>query len=179
MKRLLFALALVAATAVPALADPTADLSHAMQNLGRATSYHIQFTAKGMSLDIDAMPPQKMHMTGGPMEVVKIDNDTYVKMGETWRKFNIPGIEQMTGMYKTTIDAASHPTADMIVTDLGPKVVDGVPLHGYTWTDKEHPKASATFYLDGGGNISRIQPTEGGVIRITKINAPMTIVAPI
>jgi hypothetical protein len=179
MKRLLFALALVGATAAPALADPTADLSRAMMNLGAAKSYHVEVTAKGMSMEIDAMPPARMHMTGGPMEVIKIDNDTYVKMGETWRKFNFPGIEQVAGMYKGAIDTASHPTADMVVTDLGPKNIDGIALHAYTMTDKEHPKASATFYLDGGGNLARIQPTEGGIIKITKINVPVTIVAPI
>ena len=179
MKRLLFALALVVATAVPALADPTADLRNAMINFGKLTSYHMEATAKGYSIEMDMMPPARMHVTAAGMEAIKIDGDMYVKMGETWRKFNFPGIEQMANLYKGAIDAASHPRTDMVVDDLGPKVVDGVPLHGYSVTDKDHPKAGATLYLDGSGNIVRIVPAEGGMVKLSKFNAPMSIVAPI
>jgi hypothetical protein len=181
MKRLLFAVALIAATAVPALADPTNDLKNAMLNLAKATSYHMEADIKGKTVDVDMMPPGKLHMTmGSSMEMIKIDSDMYLKMGGSWRKFNIPGMDQMTQMFTSRIESASHPASDMTVVDLGPKVVDGVPLHGYNVKSKAGDKEfGSTMYVDGGGMLVRIETPDNGVIRISKFNQPIAIVAPI
>lgn len=179
MKRLLLVLALVAATRFPVLADSTTDLKNAMLNLAKATSYHVTATVKGHEVDADMMPPAKIHVTASGMEMIKIDSEMYLKMGGSWRKFAIPGMDQMTQMFTGQLESAKHPATDMIVTDLGPKIVDGVPLHGYSVRSKSDAHAASTMYIDGAGNIVRIEAPDGGVITISKFNAPMTIDAPV
>jgi hypothetical protein len=179
MKRLLLTLTLVAATVAPALADPKGDLMNAMMKVARATSYHVQTTDKGKSIDMDMMPPTKMHiMMGSTMEMIKIDSEMYVKVQGTWRKFSIPGMDAMVNMYKGNIDKYTHAADDTVVTDIGMKVVDGAPLHGYTMKNAE-AKTPVTIYIDGAGYPARMETDNGLVMLFSKFNAPMSIDAPI
>jgi hypothetical protein len=178
MKRLLCALALVAVTTAPVLASPQSDVEGAMIGLGTAKSYHISVTGKGRTADIDMVKPGKMHLTAGPMEMIKIDNTSYMKLNGTWQKFAIPGVsDQITSMYEGAIkNATSHPD-ELVVTDVGNTVVDGVPLHGYTVKTKNQATPFTT-YLDSKGLPVRMDAADGTVIHFSKINEPIAIDAP-
>lgn len=179
MKRLLWTLALIAFSAAPALASPASDVQGAMIMLGTAKSYHVTFTAKGKTGDIDVVKPDKMHVVMPPMEMVKIGDTSYMKMGGTWRKFTIPGMsEQITSMYEGAIHKVSSHADDVVVTDLGSKVVDGASLHAYVVKNKD-AKEPTTVYIDGRGEPARLETADGTVVRFSKINDPIAIDAPI
>jgi outer membrane lipoprotein-sorting protein len=179
MKRLLCALALVVFSAAPALADPKSDVTGAMVTLGTAKSYHVMVNSHGQTGDIDMVKPDKMHVVFGPMEMIKIANASYMKMNGSWQKFSMPGVsERLTGMYEGVLKNATSHVDDLIVTDLGNKVVDGVPLHAYTLKNKDSTVAPSTVYLDGKGMPVRMDTSDGTVVHFSKINDPITIDAP-
>jgi outer membrane lipoprotein-sorting protein len=179
MKRLLCALALVAFSVAPALADPKSDVTGAMVTLESAKSYHVTVNSHGQTGDIDMVKPDKMHVVFGPMEMIKIANTSYMKMNGSWQRFAIPGVsERLTGMYEGVLKNATSHVDDLIVTDLGNKVVDGVPLHGYTLKNKDSTVAPSTVYLDGKGMPVRMDTNENTVVHFSKINEPIAIDAP-
>jgi hypothetical protein len=179
MKRLLCALALVAFTAAPALADPKSDLVSAMMQFQKASSFHIAATGYGKTIDMDMALPGKMHATMGGMEAIKIDNTTWVKMGGQWRQFAIPGLDMMTGFVTHAVDVASGKadSNDMLVTDLGTKSPDGSPLHAYQVTSKSG-KDATTLYLDNTGKLVRVDAPDNAIVRFSKFNAIDPIVPP-
>jgi hypothetical protein len=177
MKRLLCALALVVATAAPAFATPLADVDAAMLALGHAKTFHLTFTSHGQSGDVDIVQPGKAHFTFGPFEVIKIDSVTYVKMGGGWKQFTLPGMGRITDLYEGAIRTASHPSDNMTVVDLGPKTVDGVALHAYTFKHKDQT-VPTTLYIDGKGLPALVETDDGSLIRFSNIDGPITIDAP-
>ena len=179
MKRMLCALALIAFSAAPALASPQSDVQGAMMTLGSAKSYHINFSSHGKTGDIDIVKPDKMHMIVSPMEMIKIGNASYMKLGGSWRKFEIPGVsEQITGMYEGAIRNATSHADQLIVVDLGNKVVDGIPMHAYSLKNKETNEPS-TVYLDSKGEPVRMETVHSTVIKFSKFNEPIAIDAPL
>jgi hypothetical protein len=180
MKRLLVALALavtVAAAAVPASADPTADVRGAMIAFAKATSYHVSATAEGRDIEADFLPPSRAHFIAAPIEVITIDGTTWVKLGGGWRQFAVPGMDRITGFVQGTIDTMRNPPDDMVVTDLGPKSVDGAALHAYGVTTKS-AAGTTTVYIDRSGLLARIDTNDGSTVRFSKFNAPLTIAPP-
>jgi hypothetical protein len=178
MHRLLAVLTLLVLAVRPAFADPTTDVRNAMIALGRATSYHINVTSEGRTMDGDVVNPGKMHLVVAPMEMIVIDKTTYVKMQGTWRQFSMPGADRMTAPIARVQNLAKSGEQAQ-VTDLGPKTVDGVALHAYLV--KPADGSPSTVYLDDQGRIVRIESNEGGamsVVRISNYNAPVTIEAP-
>jgi hypothetical protein len=177
MKRLLCTLVLIAAMAVPALADPKSDVGNAMLALDKASSYHMSIAARGRSVEADFVKPGKMHVTVGPMEIIKIDTDTYVKINGSWKKFAFPGMDQMTDMFAGMIAQAHHTDTDITITDLGMTTLEGAQLHAYSSKNKSGTIA-VTIYVDANGYPARLENADG-VLKFTNINGPMTIVAPI
>lgn len=179
MKRLLAALTLVALTAAPALASPTSDVTDAMIKLGTAKSYHLNVTSRGQTVDVDFVKPDKQHVTVTGMEFIKLGAAMYTKMGGTWQKFAVPGVaDRITGMFDGAIKNATGHPENLVVVDLGPKVVSGLPLHAYSIKDKDASVAS-TVYLDGRGTPVRLETNDGTTLVISKINDPIEIDAPI
>jgi hypothetical protein len=180
MRRMLCALILVAFAAAPALADPKSDLMAAMLQFGKMTSYHITATDRGSTIEADMALPAKMHVTMGPVEMIKIDSTTWVKMNGSWRQFAFPGMEQLTSSITNAVGYASgkYGSGDMIVTDLGMKSPEGVPLHAYTVTDKAG-RSPATLYLDSASKLVRVDTPDGGVVRFSKFDAIDPIVPPV
>jgi hypothetical protein len=178
MRRLLCALALVAFAAAPALADPKSDIMSAMITFGRATSYHMDITAKGHTMAGDIAPPNKMHMSSAEFEMIKIDSTIWIKIGGSWRKMNFPGADQMTAAYTSALETAKSAPDDLIVTDLGMKVPasGGAPLHAYTVTNKAG-KSPSTMFLDGSTFVEA-DTTDGSSIRFSKFNVPVDISPP-
>ncbi len=182
MKHLVAIVALVIASALPALADPQSDVVNAMTAFGKLTSYHIDATAgKDRSMSADVVNPGRMHVTAGPAEMIQIDGTTYVKFGGSWRQFAIPGMERIFSPVTYTQKLAAH-KADVTVTDLGTKVVAGAPLHAYLVKSGSVDRP-ATVYLDGTGALTRVETVDGtgnlDVITFSNFNGPISIVAPI
>jgi len=179
MKRFLCALALFAFAAAPALADPKSDIMAAMINLGKAGSYHITFTGKDKKMmEADMALPAKMHMYGGPMEMIKIDQTVWIKIGGSWRQMNIPGVESMTASVTGAMEMAKGQPDDLVVTDLGMKtpLSGGAPMHAYTMTNKAG-RSPATVFLDGGV-VKEIDNNDGGTVVFSKIGVPVDISPP-
>jgi len=178
IKRLLCALALVVFAATPALADPKSDLMAAFLQFGKATSYHMDVTAKRGTVAIDVAPPGKMHVISPQFEMIKIDTTTYMKIGGQWRSMSIPGVEAMTGAVSSTMAMTKGEPDDFTVTDLGMKSPNagGSPLHAYSVTNKAG-KSPATIFIDGG-KVVEIDNTDGTSVTISKYNVPVDIQAP-
>jgi hypothetical protein len=179
MKRFLCALALFAFAAAPALADPKSDVMTAMINLQRAGSYHITFTGKDQrTMEADMVLPAKMHIYSAQMEMIKIDQTMWIKMGGQWRQMNIPGVEAMTASVTGAIEMAKGQADDLVVTDLGPKVPlgGGSPMHAYTMTNKAG-RSPSTVFLDGGV-VKEIDNADTGTVIFSKIGVPVDISPP-
>jgi len=179
--RWLATLALIVVSAAPALADATADVKNAFLTLARASSYHIAATtAGGQTMSGDFVNPGKMHITAGPMEMIVIDTETFVKMQGAWHQFAFPGADRMTGPF-AHIQSYVKAHENLAAIDLGPKVVDGTTLHAYSVRGGGTDHA-ATVYVDSSGNLVRIDSADSAgttVIRFSNVNGPITIVAPI
>lgn len=185
MRRLFAAVILsvcAAATTGIALATPSDDIANAFKNLAQASSYHMNVqTSQGQKMDIDMVPPNKMHMMMGPMEMIRLASATYMKVNGNWMK--MPGaMPQMTqqGAAMTYVQTlGSHPN-DAKVDDLGMQSVDGVSVHAYKVTPNSGQPA--TVYVDGSGRPARIDVTEKNgtsVVRFSNYNATLDIQAPI
>jgi hypothetical protein len=179
MKRFLCALALFAFAAAPALADPKSDLMGAMIGLQKAGTYHITFSGKNnQTMNGDFALPAKMHIYSPQMEMIKIDQTVWIKVGGQWRQMNIPGVEQMTANVTGAVEMAKSQPDDLVVTDLGMKtpLSGGPPLHAYSMTNKAG-KSPATVFIDGGV-LKEVDNTDGSSVVFSKIGVPVDISPP-
>ncbi len=181
MNRLLAIVALVALAAAPAVADPTNDLKNAMIALASAKSYHLSMTtAGGHTAEGDVVNPGRVHIVAGPMDVIVIDKTTYVKIQGAWHQFAMPGMDRMMGPVAMVQNfAKTH--EDMVVTDLGPKTVDGTVLHAYGVKNAGSAK-NAVIYIDAAGLPARIENTENDgldVVKFSNFNGPISIDPPV
>ncbi len=181
MKPILLVAALLAIVVRPALADPQSDIVNAVLAFGKLTSYHVTVTARGHEIDGDVVNPGKMHVTAGPAEIIVIGKTSYVKVGSSWHEFTIPGMDRMFAPLTYAQNLGTH-RADIVVTDLGEKTVDGTLLHAYSVRTSADDKP-ATVYVDASGTMRRVEvsSTEGGlaVVTFSNFNAPVTIAPPI
>jgi hypothetical protein len=178
MKRLLFALALVAFGAAPALADPKSDVMAVMANFAKATSYHMSVTGKLGTIEGDMALPGKMHIMSPQFEMIKIDTTSWVKVGGVWRQFNMPGMEQMTAIVTETMATARGKVEDLAVMDLGMKVPagGGRPLHAYSITNNSG-KSPSTIFADGS-TLVEVDAPDGTAVKFSKFNVPVDISPP-
>ena len=183
MRPLLVASFIAVVTAAAALATPSDDVVNAFTKMGSASSYHMAIESAQGQMDIDMVPPDKMHMlvSGGKMEMIRIAGSTYVKVNGNWMKLPMamPQMDQQMGAVSYVQAVGSHPRQTQ-VDDLGSKSVDGATYHAFRLTpEKGEP---ATLYVDGSGYPARVDVTEGkstSIVRFSKFNAPLTISAPI
>jgi hypothetical protein len=101
-------------------------------------------------------------------------------MSSTWHQFSFPGIEHVMAPLTHAQDLVkSHD--DIVVTDLGPRTVDGSVLHAYGVKPGNSTK-TVTMYLDGNGALVRIDAiSHDGTnsVRFSNVNGPITIAAPV
>jgi hypothetical protein len=179
MKRFLCALALFAFAAAPALADPKSDIMAAMINLQKAGTYHMTINGKDKkTMEADLALPAKMHMYSAQMEMIKIDQTVWIKIGGQWRQMNIPGVEAMTASVTGAMEMAKGQADELVVTDLGMKspLSGGPPMHAYTMTNKAG-KSPSTVFLDGGV-VKEIDNADGASVVFSKIGVPVDISPP-
>jgi hypothetical protein len=178
MKRLLCALGLVVFAVAPALADPKSDLMAAMLQFGKATTYHMDVSAKGHTMAADMALPNKMHMMTPEFEMIKIDSTTWMKIGGKWRQFTVPGMDQITGVFNNAIATAHGAPEDLVVSDLGMKspAGGGGPLHAYQVTNKSG-KTPSTIFLDDN-TLVEVDTIDGTFVKFSKYNVPVDITPP-
>jgi hypothetical protein len=170
MKRLIATAVLVAFAAAPALADPKSDLLAAFTKFNLAKSYHMSMTSKSGTAEMDFAPPSKIHMKMPQGEMIKIDQTMWMNTGGTWRKFTIPGMDQIVSNYTGMATVTKGQPDDFTVTDLGIKSPDGAPLHAYSVVNKSMNSPS-TIYVDAGGNVVRMEDNKGDIMRISQVNS--------
>lgn len=173
-----------AAFALPAAADLPAVLQNAAL-LTAKSSYHITITqtvgAQTMKSegDIQTVAPMKMRMTnsgtpGGPIEMIIIAPNSYVKLGSApWKKYpgNPSDFAQMdiSNLIKKDKD-------DYTVTDIGMQMKGGQMLHGYKVV-KKTGNSTQTIYLDSAGRMSRLE-ADTMVMTFSNYGEPLSIAAP-
>ena len=114
----------------------------------------------------------KLARSGG-FEVKLIGIPVGVKMGGgPWKK--IPNMNFAMGATEKTLDMLRD---QLGATDLGPRTVDGTSLRAY---GVKSPRTGQldTVYVDAAGHIERIE-ADKTIIRVSKINEPITIDPPI
>jgi len=181
MRPLLLALFLAAATPAAALATPTDDVVNAFTKMGTASSYHMAIQSAQGSMDIDMVPPDKMHMMGAHVEMIRIGGATYVKVNGNWMKLPaaMPQMQQQMGAV-SYVQSVGNNAKQAKVEDLGSRSLDGATYHAYKVTGQD--AKPATLYVDGSGYPARVDVVEEkgtSTVRFSKYNAPMTIAAPI
>jgi hypothetical protein len=149
-----------------------------MLAFAKLTSFHMSASTQGKTVEADFLPPGKAHFIMPPLEVITIDGTVWAKINGNWQKFAFPGIAQLTGTFNAAVDAARNPPADMNVTDLGEKTVDGAQLHAYAVTSKSGGTPS-TVYIDANGMLVRVESGSAGVVRFSRFNAPLEIDPPV
>jgi outer membrane lipoprotein-sorting protein len=173
---LLATMTFVATCALSAQADPSGDLRQAVQNSLKQSSYHMTMvTPASGTIEADVVNPGRTHMLMKKhnMELIVIDQTTYMKQNGTWRKF--PGVDFM----KTQVNPLQNLAASkgkFTIDDLGPKMIGGAVLHAYRVTNVATKKVAMVF-VDGSDRIARIE-TGADVIQMSKFGQPVTIVAP-
>lgn len=172
---LLAAIVLTAACALPAHADPGGDIERALANTFSQSSYHMHMTTQnGEVVDGDVVTPDRMHVTVKGGELIVIAGTTYFKLNGTWQKF--PGANPM----QTRADVLHNLQVNKdkyTVTDLGMKLVGGVPLHAYQTTEPA-TKRTTLIYVDGEHRIVRID-TGGDIMELSRFGQAVSITAPI
>jgi len=180
MRRLLAFFALFALSTGLAAADTLPpQLVAAFETFGNAKSYHMSVSDHGKQVEMDFVKPDRFHMTmsGGQMEIIKISDDTYMKMGGSWRKFSVPGMDKM--MQSTTqFSAYSAHREDIKVTDLGTATVDGTPTHEYGIANSKTPDDVTDVYIASDNTVRKMTTKSGGVILITNYNGAISIDPP-
>jgi hypothetical protein len=172
LKQFFTAIALVAVTAAPALADANADVQNAMIAFTKLSSYHMEITTeKSRTIVADYASPGRYHTTSAGFESIIIGPTMYMKMNGAWKK--LPG--SMGSMTDYTKNLTEHPHG-IVVTAIGPRVVGGVPLRAYHVTDGA-TRRTQTVFLDGTGRVVRIE-TGSMVMTVSRFNAPISIHAP-
>jgi outer membrane lipoprotein-sorting protein len=175
---------LVLALTAPALADATADATKALIGFGRLSSYHMSMsTPTGQTLEIDVVNPNKMHFTTGSMQMIRIDDNSWVYVNGRWMAVPAMAAGQMSQMAggamaaRTLSDHAQHVT----VTDLGAKSVGGETLHAYGVKDPDTATTS-TIYVGADGYVHQMDVVDGrgrtSTIHISQFNQKIAIDPP-
>jgi hypothetical protein len=172
LKQFLTAIALVASTAAPVLADPTGDIQNAMIAFTKLSSYHMEIaTGTGQTIVSDYASPGRYHTIAAGTEAIIVGPTMYLKLNGAWQK--LPG--SMGPMTDYSKNITKHPRG-IVVTALGPRIVGGAPLRAYRVVDTATHKPS-TIFLDGSGRLVRME-TGSIVMTISRFNAPVSIHAP-
>ncbi|HTW85934.1 MAG TPA: hypothetical protein VMD91_17825 [Candidatus Sulfotelmatobacter sp.] len=182
--RILIAPVLVLALAGPAFASPTDDVRVALMKLSQATSYHMDISAGGKTMQVDIVQPGKMHITMGPTQMIRVGDATWVFVNGHW--MTIPAMA--AGRAGDAFAAAGAPqqltahATRIEVTDLGMKTVDGETLHAYGVTDPDQPQHPSTVYVGGDGLVHRMESVDASgrtdAIKFSGFNSRITIDPP-
>ena len=181
MKRTIIAGAfsvLAMAAVAPASANPTDDVHAALLKFAALSSYEMTFGTGARTGTLDFVKPDAMHVTMGPVEMIRIRKATYVKQPPRgWMKIaDVPaaGPAEMADRIR---EIANKPNG-LSVTDLGMKNVDGETLHAYRVTQRNG--SPSICYVARDGLPHRFQGERAdSVVRLSKFNAVPAIRAPI
>ena len=165
---------MVTGAAVPAFADAKGEVRSAYRDWLGLNSYHLDMrTPDGTSVTADFVKPDRFHTASRQFDSYFIGKTMYMKMGSgPWKKF--PNMNFDIGAEEKTLAMLRDETS---AQDLGPRTVDGALLHAYGVQSPTTGKLD-TVFVDTAGHIERIE-ADKLIIRVSKINAPITINPPI
>jgi hypothetical protein len=177
------AFALTVFLAAPAFATPTDDVKNALIALSQATSYHLVIDSNGKTGEGDWVAPDKMQMTFGPTEIIRIGTASWVHVQGHWMQVPAAAAGSMGAGATSGVSQAQNMAAnakDVTVTDLGMKTVGGATMHAYSVVQKGETSPQIV-YVGSDGRVQRIErTTSAGTSSITfsKFNQPATISPP-
>jgi hypothetical protein len=180
MKRSIVVAALVALTALPALADPTGDVRAGMMKFAGLKSYQMSTTSGGRPIVMQMVNPDAMRIDAGGMQMVRIGKTMYMKMpgASGWMKTENTRGGGGAEMADKVREMATDPNG-VKVTDLGMRSAGGETLHAYDVTQKDGTKMVLSIGRDG--YVHQLDPKGSGQnapIRFSKFNAVAPIRAP-
>jgi hypothetical protein len=177
------AFVLAVSLAAPAFASPTDDVKNALIALSQATSYHMVIESNGKTGEGDWVAPDKMELTFGPTEIIRIGTTSWVHVQGRWMQLPASAASSMGAGSTSGLTEAQGMAAnakDVTVTDLGMKTVGGASFHAYSVVQKCQTTPQI-IYVGGDGRVARIEhATSTGTSSITfsKFNQPATISPP-
>ena len=131
-------------------------------------------------MTMEMVMPDRMHMTSQQFEMILIGSTSYVKIGPTWQKMNLPQTIDVNQFSPKTYQTALQGLPDIKI--LGPDMVDGVPTIVYQFGAAGAGASPATTTKVWVGVTDGFpHKIESGTATITfsDFNTPITINAPI
>jgi outer membrane lipoprotein-sorting protein len=183
MRTALVTSAFVLALTAPAFADATADATKALMGFAHLSSYHMSMSTPNGQMEIDVVNPNKMHFTAGSMQMIRIDDNSWVYVNGHWMAVPAMAAGQMSQLTggvsaaRTLSDHAQHVT----VTDLGTKSIEGEMLHAYGVKDPD-TTTNSTIYVGGDGYVHQMDVLDArghtSTIHISQFNQKIAIDPP-
>jgi hypothetical protein len=170
--------------ALPAAANPTADMVAMGRAYAAAKSFHADMrTADGRTMSIDAVLPDKFHETMGPMEIIFIGGQGYMKQGSSWSKLPMamPMMRRAFAMAQPSGSYDPAKQSDYTISYMGSETVNGVAASHYRVQSKSN-KQPVDMWIGANHLPARIvaQGDRGPVtIDYSQWNAVPDITAPI
>jgi hypothetical protein len=153
--RLISACATFGALTSPALADPSPAVFNAILTTMAQPSYHLTMTLPEEGVvQGDFVKPGMMHMVMKEGESIVIGPTMYMKMGGVWKKYG--GGAALMGSQSDVLKKMQAERADYSSTDLGMRVVGGIPYHAYRLSSAKK-QTTQTMFVDSSGRIGRIE----------------------
>ncbi|HZO94910.1 MAG TPA: hypothetical protein VFB22_14295 [Candidatus Baltobacteraceae bacterium] len=176
---------------LPAFAAPADDVKAAMLKLAHAHAYHVTIAggAGGGGMEMDFVRPDRIHMTNGAMEMIRVGATMWVKVNGSWMQIPMQGGAMGARGGPAAASAsvsqaqalADHPEEIATVTDRGPKLVDGETLHVY---DVQQSGSSGTLTIfvgaDGFPHAMETVDKQGKVshMRFSRFDDPAIAITP-
>lgn len=165
---------LIGLATTSALADPSPAVIAAVSATANQPSYHLTITSPRMgTIESDVVKPDKEHAIWKSGETIVIGSTMYMKMGGSWKKMNVPGL------WSSPVDVVKQIQAqggNYTSSDLGMRIIGGVPYHAYRVTDtKKH--FDDVIFVDAAGRLGRIE-AHGDVMVFSKYGETVSIRAP-
>ena len=163
--------------------NPLDALGKAFTSWGSVKSFRMHVSTAGApEVTVEVVMPDRYHINTGQAEMIMIGNTTYIKMGNTWQKMNIPG-GGASAFNPDTFSPKTFATQLQNLPDvkfLGADTVDGVPCTVYQITPKGGGSASTTkFWIGVGDGFPHKIESGAATITFTDFNGNITINPPI
>lgn len=161
--------------------NPLDALTKSFTSWGSVKSFRAHVTTAGApgEITMEVVMPDRFHINTGQAEMIMISNTTYVKIGNTWQKMNIPG--GAGGFNPDSFSPKNFETQIQNLPDvkfLGADTVDGVPCTVYQITPKGGG-TSSKFWIGVGDGFPHKIESANATITFTDFNGNITITAPI
>ena len=161
--------------------NPLDALTKSFTNWGSVKSFRARMSTTGTpEMTLEMVSPDRIHMSGSQFEMILIGNTSYVKIGNTWQKMNLPQSVDVNLFNPKSYQTQIQGLPDIKL--IGPDTVDGVPTMAYQFgtTLKGQSQSTTTKIWIGiaDGFPHKIE-TGGTTITFYDFNANIAINPPI